>query len=490
MATTYWYTGSRWRDYLYLTDPAGAPVTGDEANFTLSILGPSGNVATTGVTLTEPDAVNHPGTYEIEANPLTSFVATSGQYIIKAYNSTESLMYTEILNVTTNVIPTVFLTGASFVASSGDGRITDGSDPLSGAIVSVIDSTNTLVYQSQTDADGLWAAILDDGTYTISVFLNGYARATATLVMSGGTGSFGADIAMTLTSTSALLASQLFSYTRRQMGDNRGNKANAQIEESVNAALRMVSRDLNDHPWWQTDGTVVLRDDYTTGTIAVADESTTVELTDGTWPSWAASGEIYIEGTWYFITSRDSDTQITLSDAYLGDAVTAGTYQLAQVAYAWPDDLQSVGQTVFYESTWPYGAEPSDYEQIQRHKHLRQINPCHTWASHNNKLVIWPVPEKDLVARFLYRRAPALVDYDAPSTAVDMDPLLIDVVEAAIDVQLLRRGLYDGGENPRVSYEAAKKSAREAASKRASSQPSMGGSGRAIEPRLAWTRRG
>lgn len=486
MAATYWYAGSLWRDYLYLVDSDGAPITGDAANFELGVLGPNGDAGTTGVTITEPDAVNHPGVYEIEAAPTTSFVGTPGSYHISARNATRSQTFNAVLLVTAITQPTIYIDGGAFVASSGDGRVTDGTDPLEGALVTAVSSSGVVMYQSLTDADGLWAAVLPDDTYQISVNLSGYARVTASLTMTGGAGSFSTDLAMTATTTTTLTASVLFSYARRQTGDHIGAKANAQLEEAVNAALKVVSRDLSEHSWWETEGFLTLRASYTAGTVAVASGGTTVTLTSGTWPAWAASGEIYLDGTWYPVATRTDDTTLALANAYVGDALTASSYQLAQIAYAMPADLHDIGTTVFYDGTWPYGAEPTSYEVLLKAKNQRwQSYAEPMWVAHNNTFLVWPPPAADVLSRYLYRRAPAAVLYSAPTALVDIDPLLLDVLEPAIDVQLKRRGIFTGGEDPRLGYDAALRSARIVASQRPRTPAGMGRRGQALEPRLS-----
>jgi len=58
---------------------------------------------------------------------------------------------------------------------------------------------------------------------------------------------------------------------------------------------------------------------YSTGTVEVS--SGTCTLSDGTWPSWAAThGILTIDSTEYSITSRDGDSTLTV----VGDDVTAG----------------------------------------------------------------------------------------------------------------------------------------------------------------------
>jgi len=93
---------------------------------------------------------------------------------------------------------------------------------------------------------------------------------------------------------------------------------------------------------------------YTTGTIAVADESKTVTLTTGTWPSWAAThGSLVIDTVEYAISTRDGDSQITLSSAFDGTTLTAGDYTLWHDGnYDMPDDFGGMeGEMTFAVTT-------------------------------------------------------------------------------------------------------------------------------------------
>jgi hypothetical protein len=66
---------------------------------------------------------------------------------------------------------------------------------------------------------------------------------------------------------------------------------------------------------------------YTTGTVTVA--SGVVTLTGGVFPDWSADGLVRIDGKYYSVASRDSDTQITLDNTSLTVA-TASDYQIAR----------------------------------------------------------------------------------------------------------------------------------------------------------------
>lgn len=82
---------------------------------------------------------------------------------------------------------------------------------------------------------------------------------------------------------------------------------------------------------------LTLRAPYSTGTVGVT--STTVTLSGGTWPTWAAAGELFVNDEWLTVASRGSGTSLTL-DAAPSATISAGTsYQLICREYALPDDF-------------------------------------------------------------------------------------------------------------------------------------------------------
>ena len=84
---------------------------------------------------------------------------------------------------------------------------------------------------------------------------------------------------------------------------------------------------------------------YTTGTVAIA--SGVVTLTTGTFPSWAADGELKAGGSTYTIATRDSDTQVTLDDTSVALAGT-NTYSLNRPTYDLPDSFGTMVGTMTY----------------------------------------------------------------------------------------------------------------------------------------------
>lgn len=75
---------------------------------------------------------------------------------------------------------------------------------------------------------------------------------------------------------------------------------------------------------------------YSTGTVTIA--SGVVTLASGTFPSWAADGTIQVSGSSYTVSTRDSDTQVTLDDT-TATAAAGTSYKLTRDVYALPSDL-------------------------------------------------------------------------------------------------------------------------------------------------------
>jgi len=91
---------------------------------------------------------------------------------------------------------------------------------------------------------------------------------------------------------------------------------------------------------------------YSTGTLAFVDGDATVTLTDGVFPSWAASGTIYYEGTEYEVDSRTDDTNIELVTAWNTDSVSGVSYGLRRIYYDLPDNFGNPTSFFTYSSDY------------------------------------------------------------------------------------------------------------------------------------------
>ena len=86
---------------------------------------------------------------------------------------------------------------------------------------------------------------------------------------------------------------------------------------------------------------------YGTGTIGIVSGVVTLSVA-GTFPSWAAAGEITVGGISYTVNTRDGDNQVTLDDTSVD--VDSGTdYRLNQLQYDLPDDFGRFASSLHYE---------------------------------------------------------------------------------------------------------------------------------------------
>ena len=151
--------GTTWRDsFFYLNSGTMAGVTGKvQADFTIDVSKDGvGNIATTGLTITEVDATNNPGEYSISGS-LSSFVATAGLYVIRIYD-TASPDYTWDMTVQVTSDGTFGGTwgAVSFTAVASNGRVMTGATPLEDAQVFIETPAGVLYTIATTDASGLW----------------------------------------------------------------------------------------------------------------------------------------------------------------------------------------------------------------------------------------------------------------------------------------------------------------------------------------------
>lgn len=447
MAHEYHKVGTTWRGYLIYIDPAtGSPATGKvNGDWTVEVAkNGTGNQSTAGITITEVDATNNAGLYEVEVSGSTGFVSATGQYEVTAYIAGDGVEdgHTMSLGVTNDGTGAGSWGDASFTATSGDGRVTDGGAGLQGATVRIVDSNGALFVQTTTDANGDWGPIYfnTDGTYTIYAQKSGYDTGSDTISVSGATATGpGANIAMTAASSaSTLLASTLTAYAIRQYVDRQGAKADTEKYDIVNDALAYLAT-AKDWPFLLRHGVIDFVAPYTTGTIAITTATTTVTLSGGTWPSWAASGHLVIDSQLYEVASRDSDTQLTLSETFNGDTISAGSYTLMQYRYTLPTDLLKIKEILLGDD-WPWGttsvAQARLDMAVSQHQWGR-TGPS-LWAVSHNLFSVWPWPTTKRRVNLLYQILPT--ELSDPSDTADWDASQRMTLYRAIDYQVSLRG--------------------------------------------------
>ncbi len=139
----------------------------------------------------------------------------------------------------------------------------------------------------------------------------------------------------------------------------------------------VVAQEGTVHQWSWMRPTRVLTTSapYDTGTATVVDG--VVTLDSGTFPDWAVQGEFTVDGEVYQVASRDSDTQITLTDTTV--AVAAGAkYNLARYLYDLPADFNGFEGPMHYRreqaSLWPSVELTSDAAIRSRRQHWAGVD--------------------------------------------------------------------------------------------------------------------
>ena len=147
--------------------------------------------------------------------------------------------------------------------------------------------------------------------------------------------------------------------------------------------------EFNSHDWSFLRPVLVgfqLHGAYATGTVAAA--LGVVTLTSGTWPTWAANGQLVVDGVSYDVDTRDSGTQLTLDDLTI--TITAGSeYSLQETTLTLPDNYGGFENNLFFEqdSNNSYGPlEPVDISYILN---LRQYSPYASWP---RMYAVHPIP--------------------------------------------------------------------------------------------------
>ncbi len=128
-------------------------------------------------------------------------------------------------------------------------------------------------------------------------------------------------------------------------------RAVSMAKRAVQEARRLVANAKN-WGYYNTPGRIVTAASYSTGTVAYDYTGGAYErmltLTDGTWPTDAAYGAVYIDGYCYPIDERKSSTVVTLQEdhAPTGDIAASTSYEWFRDTYVLPADCRAIGNIV------------------------------------------------------------------------------------------------------------------------------------------------
>lgn len=190
---------------------------------------------------------------------------------------------------------------------------------------------------------------------------------------------------------------------------------------------------------------------YSTGTISVTAGVVTGSGTN--FPSWAADGELVVNGVSYTVASRSSGTSITLDDTTV--TVTAGTsYTLQQVDYLLPELFGGLQGNLYLNqglNTIGYVLERRDKQQILEWQKSGIADfasqPCHfaifaqdqTGATDQRwMLTVWPFPDAAYTVTGFYTinpyRLTSALPY--PMGGMPLSECLREAVLAAAEVEM------------------------------------------------------
>src|SRR3990167_11290873 len=159
-----------------------------------------------------------------------------------------------------------------------------------------------------------------------------------------------AEASLTLTLTNLRDSITEFVYGGNSSYSSMTTAEKARVDSILNSGLRQFYMPPLDrasgrvHEWsfLTTTASITMVDAYSTGTLTVA--SGVATLVGGTFPSWAASGMLRVDGVDYSVNTRDSGTQVTLDDLTLTDS-SVSTWEVHQDDYDLPDAFGHIAET-------------------------------------------------------------------------------------------------------------------------------------------------
>lgn len=167
---------------------------------------------------------------------------------------------------------------------------------------------------------------------------------------------------------------------------------------------------------------------YSTGTVAV--NNGVVTLTGGTFPGWAAGGELTIGDRGFSVATRDSTTQLTLDDATVNVGAGAA-FVLAQHTYDLPDDFGSLDGPFTYAPGVSQEHHPIELVNEAEIRRMRQQGSAVTpsdrprYAAYRPKpfsgsvgqrweVIFYPNPNAQYTLQYRYEAIPGVLSETNP----------------------------------------------------------------------------
>ncbi len=209
------------------------------------------------------------------------------------------------------------------------------------------------------------------------------------------------------------------------------------------------------HPWQHLLKRFTLQTEaeYSTGTIAITENTSSVVLTDGAWVvSWGTAPstrrmEISGRDEPYDVTVFGSTTTATLADTYIGADLLTGTYNLFRDTYPLPTDCGYTELMALYDPTNRAGddgrlwffPQPRFVRELMADPLSTGIPACFTFMQMTTEtpprptLRLYPAPDGVYAYHGWYFRRPALLsaDGDYPDWPAKFDDMIW--IQACID---------------------------------------------------------
>lgn len=215
-----------------------------------------------------------------------------------------------------------------------------------------------------------------------------------------------------------MLAADLIQRLIDFLGADSGDRALGAARRAMQDAIRAFPG-LHRWTYGYATGRLVLNAPYSTGTVAYNNSTRALTLTGGTWPSWAASGNVRINDVISKVSTRDSDTVLTL-DATLnpGQTVAAGAaYSLYQDKYELPADFlasdAALAEVHFGEMVYIH---PHQFTWFVRSAERTGVPCYYTFVAADTPgrfaMLVSPYPDSARTIDFVYQRRLRNVRYD------------------------------------------------------------------------------
>lgn len=210
------------------------------------------------------------------------------------------------------------------------------------------------------------------------------------------------------------------------LGGGADDRVQARVRLAVYDAYRRVTMHPKGWRYYIQRARVNLNGLYDTGTVTYVASTRTFTLADGTFPSWAASGEIRLGLRSYKVETNPTSTTVVIGtlNAPTEDIADATEYQLVQTAYPLPASFQDVYVVEGDDNFAQQYIHPSEWYDADRCG--QSVGGPIFWTVMGNEninaygrksMYVYPAPTESQPHDFLMRRRPRDIRFSGQSAA-------------------------------------------------------------------------